>query len=232
MRPDTSLAVKASCESSGSPGSGGNATDVMARLTGDKDAETDIIMGGQQGVVTLRRGPFHMPDSVVKEGGYLRWTLLSPAVFPAVAAHPGGWLPTWVDPTSGLVMLPRHKVDRQPAETRNSWRKRVSEAPKFEAQLIAARIGKPMVFSGWDINPNPQESGPRPTLLAVPAGSAYIFECTSMEERDDLVEALSWNGGNGEDIRNRRSAVLGEKGYGLGVCSMVTPAQPRPVDER
>jgi CRISPR-associated protein Cmr3 len=34
-----------------------------------------------------------------------------------------------------------------------------------------------------------------------------------------LAAALNWHGEfNGREIKNRRSTLLGEKGYGLGIC--------------
>ena len=57
--------------------------------------------------------------------------------------------------------------------------------------------------------------------MAVPAGSVYYFECESEEDSRKLVKALNWHGDEpkGTRITNRRSSILGEKGYGVGVCS-------------
>ena len=40
-----------------------------------------------------------------------------------------------------------------------------------------------------------------------------------------LAAALNWHGGDtaGTTIRNRRSTLLGEKGFGLGVCGTWCP---------
>jgi hypothetical protein len=153
--------------------------------------------------------------------------LLSPAVFPAIpadsgkgiAAHPGGWLPTWVHPETGQVMLPRGDLpEREAFASRDAWRQAVARVPKSAARLVAVRIGKPLAFSGWDL-----QSGPKPTCLAVPPGSVYVFRCDGAAEARDLAQALAWNGGGGCEVRNRRSGLFGEKGFGLGVCVPLTP---------
>jgi hypothetical protein len=64
-----------------------------------------------------------------------------------------------------------------------------------------------------------RQHGPRPTLLAVPAGAVYYFEADSPADAARLAAALNWHGSTpGHVIVNRRSTLLGEKGYGLGVC--------------
>ncbi|SPE61229.1 hypothetical protein SBV1_620001 [Verrucomicrobia bacterium] len=54
----------------------------------------------------------------------------------------------------------------------------------------------------------------------MPAGAVYYFEADSAEEACKLAAALNWHGSeaNPTTIKNRRSTLLGEKGYGLGVC--------------
>jgi hypothetical protein len=224
LRDDVRLAVAASCEIMGS---GRGMVDVLAQAPFSADSFT-FIVGGQQGVVRAQRcgRPPALPAPPVQAGTLrLKWILLSPAVFPALAAdpakgivaHPGGWLPSWVHPASGQVMLPREPGEREPGEERGAWRERVRNAPRFGAgtRLVAARVGKPVAFSGWDL----QTGSAKPTLLAVPAGSVYVFDCADAAECAALVRALNWNGGSGGDVRNRRSALFGEKGFGLGVCA-------------
>lgn len=231
LRPSAALAFCAECETYAHSDNGRSGADVFEKfaeaenISWDNGGSADIIMGGQQGVVSIHTGncKFDLPTSLNENGTLIRWTLLTPAIFPAlkenvarnIAAHPGGWLPTWIDPKSGQVMLPRGRIERQPGEDRESWRQRMNEAPKFTAKLIAARIGKPQAFSGWGLG-----TGPKPTMLAVPAGSVYVFDCP-VDERQELSHALSWNGGDGNEILNRRSVIFGEKGYGLGVCSTI-----------
>jgi CRISPR-associated protein Cmr3 len=60
----------------------------------------------------------------------------------------------------------------------------------------------------------------KPTHLAVPAGSVYYFECRDPEAARVLAAALNWHGEDTSPttIKNRRSTLMGEKGFGLGVC--------------
>jgi len=79
-------------------------------------------------------------------------------------------------------------------------------------------VVKPMAFSGWDL-----VTGPKSTQLAVPAGSCYVFECVDEAEASELVRALAWHGAGdgGDGVAIRRSTIFGEKGFGIGVCSVV-----------
>lgn len=196
-----------------------------------------------------------LPVSPRITGNRVKWLLLSPAVFPVIQAddnkhispHPGGWLPNWIAPEDnfkvrqgdqiievekGRVLL-KNEPHRQPGESREAWRERIRRAPFLDCRLVAARIPKPIVITGWTEaihlkdTPWQREHGPRPTLLAVPAGAVYYFEGPDAPQ---LAEALSWHGAapNPSDsssqtgittIRNRRSTLLGEKGFGLGVCA-------------
>jgi hypothetical protein len=91
------------------------------------------------------------------------------------------------------------------------------------ARLVAALIPKPTVVTGWALRDeelgNEDKPGAKSTHLAVPAGAVYYFEADSANEANALAAALNWHGsGDGSEIRNRRSTLLGEKGFGLGVC--------------
>lgn len=220
FRADTRMAVQVSCDIIGKDR--GN-FDVFSKIATEENIP--LILGGQQGVANVYRHDFALPENHLADNSgslLLRWTLLSPAVYPEIKAsqdkgikhHPGGWLPNWVDAESMQLMLPAQPVKRRDGESREQWRQRAAETARFSAKLVAARIGKPVAFSGWDL-----QSGPKPTQLAVPAGSVYIFECGSADELKQLAAALAWNGGSGSEIVNRRSTLLGEKGFGLGVCS-------------
>jgi hypothetical protein len=47
----------------------------------------------------------------------------------------------------------------------------------------------------------------------------YYFACDSAADARNLASALNWHGNSdGSIIKNRRSTLLGEKGFGLGVC--------------
>ena len=186
----------------------------------------EMILGGQQGVVNLEEinASLTLPalsqcpaEANGKGPVFLRWTLLAPALFPEIGAHCGGWLPTWVDAETGEVKLPSaaQKVERQRGETREAWRKRCQGAPITGAHLVGARIGKPIYFSGWT-----NDGSPKQTHAAVPAGSVYLFKCETPQVANQLWKVLNATDENGQVI-NRRSA-FGEKGFGLGVCSIVT----------
>lgn len=222
LMPDVRMAVQADCEIIGD---NRTKTDVIGQIADEENIP--IILGGQQGVALLNRQVHasRLPENQLQgESLLLRWTLLSPAVFPAikanadkgVAAHPGGWLPNWVDAASGEVRLPQEKVEKRSGESREAWRARMATAKRFSAKLVAARIGKPLAFSGWDL-----QTGPKPTYLALPAGSVYVFKCDHRDELEALAATLAWNGGSGDCVQNRRSTLFGEKGYGLGVCSLM-----------
>lgn len=146
---------------------------------------------------------------------FVRWTLLAPALFAK------GWYPNWLEGTTdktrtGKVMLPTEKVLRRPGETRAAYRARMNaERHPFEtAHLIAACVGKAAAFSGYD-----SQDCEKPTELAVPAGASYVFACDTDEEAQKLVEVLHL----------KPLSDLGEKGFGLGVCSYV-PAPLCPPD--
>lgn len=171
-----------------------------------------LRFGGQGGLVrcaktkkTLDERLGRLPQGTPTR--FVRWTLLTPALFAK------GWYPNWLEETegdvrTGKVMLPMEKVLRRPGESRASYRARMKvECRPFEtARLVAACIGKAVAFSGYD-----SREREKPTELAVPAGSAYVFECATVEEAEKLVDVLNL----------KPLSDLGEKGFGLGVCSYV-----------
>ncbi|MBM4164571.1 MAG: hypothetical protein FJ222_09070 [Lentisphaerae bacterium] len=205
LRPDVSLAFSASCNIAPKGGTCGT-VDVFARA----DKPQELILGGQQGVAGLmaRAARLKLPQAKITTR-YLRWTLLSPAVFNA------GWRPDWVA-EDGRVMLPN--AERPASMARADWKALAAKAGGFAtARLIAARVGKPLAFSGWDL-----QAGPKPTVLAVPAGSCYVFDCETVEEARALAAALAPD--------RPRSTRFGEKGFGIGLCSsLLTPASLSPV---
>ncbi len=191
----------------------------------------EIILGGQQGVVYVKDEPtdrFQLPalqqcPASADAPVYLRWTLLAPAVFPAIGNAPGGWLPTWVDPHDARVLLrtPPKNLPRNPGESRDQWRQRRQGDPITGATLVAARIGKPLFFSGWKVATSLDKTqAPKPTLAAVPAGSVYLFRCDNASAANALWQALNATDAKG-NIVNRRSGSLGETGFGLGLCSIL-----------
>ncbi len=197
------LAFEAECDLK--PRGGGQTVDVFAR----PDRPDTLMIGGQQGMAYLntQQAGLELPRAEITTS-LLRWTLLSPAVFNA------GWKPDWVD-ADGRVMLP--KAVRAPGMSRAEWKAAAAGAGSFTARLVAARIGKPLAFSGWDL----QKGAPKPTLLAVPAGSCYVFDCGTVAEARALAGALAPD--------RPRSTMYGEKGFGAGICSSLPPvSQGRP----
>ena len=211
---------------------------VKALLNG---GHHQIIVGGQQRICSacvkdtahpLPRGKLN--EFRERDGRHLvKWVLLSPAVWPAIKAdaahindHPGGWLPNWI--AQQEVRLDHDVVEAGdvllldgPGRLK-ARRKHLEEGGRIKAKLVAAIIPKPLVVTGWAL---PDEAlgetgGAKSTHLAVPAGAVYYFEADSAEEACKLAAALNWHGGesNPANIRNRRSTLLGEKGFGLGVC--------------
>lgn len=201
------------------PGTGGvaDALDVLF------PADARIVCGGQQRVCNVRRINMPLaevlPRSAPVPGEKVKWSLLSPAIFPKSSGHPGGWLPSWVDPQTGRVLLPREKPARQPGESRHRWRQRsLQNVTPLDVTLIAACVGKPEVVTGWSdhlVTADGARGSAKPTRLAVPAGSVYYFEGPDARL---LAKLLSWHG-SGDDIPQCRSGALGEKGLGLGVTA-------------
>lgn len=183
-----------------------------------------VTLGGESRLCRVARSSIELAVPTPKmrrsrgKGVYgIRWVLTTPAVFA------GGWRPGWVSAEKGEVEL-RRANPRLPGETRLEWRKRMDDSPRLEARLVAVCSGKPLAFSGWEmLAPGLQEAaagaeplgpGPKPTQLAVPAGSVYYFEADSREAAESLIEALHGR---------TRSDRFGEKGMGLGFCGSWEP---------
>ena len=210
---------------------------ISALINGDGG---EIIVGGQQRVCsakcegeTGKRLPLPLgkrSDFRTQNGKYfVKWVLFSPSLWPEILkddskginAHSGGWLPNWIEPSSGRVLLKGENTERGEGEERATWRARVRKMSPISARLVAAIVPKPIVVTGWAL-PNETgrpEGGAKSTRLAVPAGAVYYFETDSAEDARKLADALNWHGATqGTEIKNRRSTLLGEKGFGLGVC--------------
>lgn len=160
----------------------GAETDVLKEFFNSAD-QTAFLYGGQRGVAYLKcnREKTSLPSSVTTKATQLKWVLLSPACFSA------GWLPGWIDSTNGNVLLKENKKT------------------SVKAQLVAARIAKPIAVSGWNL----ASQQPKATRLLVPAGSVYYFECESTEDAQRLCRILHGS---------TKSDMLGEQGFGFGVC--------------
>jgi CRISPR-associated protein Cmr3 len=214
----------------------GAGTPVRERMDKLFEINRSIVVGGQQRVCSVAKLDDGkslaniFPTSADIRGSRVKWLLLSPAIFPAISTgqtksgkpiepHPGGWLPTWVDPDTGKAKLLTGGPGKEKAK-----RLGVEPGKEIDASLVAARIPKPVVITGWSdrldaLKPyGAGNKGARPAMLAVPPGAVYYFEGKDAELLGNL---LSWHGANRENatsIINRRSTVLGEKGFGIGVC--------------
>ena len=200
-----------------------------------------ILVGGQQRACTaeLLNPGTHLPmplglghEFLAANGCLVKWVLLTPAIWPAIMAgtsqkgitinpHPGGWIPNWICPNTGKVLLTIRS-----GNVKRSGRSRESDitAP-IGAHLVSALVPKPLTVTGWslgggiDASGNASKAGAKSAHLAVPAGAVYYFEAESPGEAAKLATALNWHGsGDGSEIKNRRSTLMGEKGFGLGVC--------------
>ena len=213
---------------------------IAALLNG---GEHQIVVGGQQRVCSAKSVTgTAVPMPRGRTDGFnerntkflVKWILLSPAVWPGIAedtarkinAHPGGWLPNWINHHNGDVLLKAGDSIRLGNESREAWRRRTRQQGNIAAKLVSAIVSKPLVVTGWSLpdeggaNDSERSGGAQSAHLAVPAGAVYYFEADSAEEARKLAAALNWHGNDAEatTIRNRRSALLGEKGFGLGVC--------------
>jgi CRISPR-associated protein Cmr3 len=207
-----------------------------------------IVVGGQQRICTASRSgitgrlplPLGLTEGFARhEGKWLvKWILLTPAIWPEIRslkkdgrpqdAHPGGWLPNWIcldwdeaarqarpNERNGHVLL------TDGFGVRKAARKGGPPGTAMGARLVAALVPKPIPVTGWAL-PNDSdrpEGGAKSTHLGTPAGAVYYFEADSQEQATALANALNWHGATaGTEIKNRRSTLMGEKGFGLGVC--------------
>lgn len=155
-----------------------------------------FVMGGQGGIVSRRETDIDInamfPAPKVTDEGevFVRWTLISPALF-----RQTGWMPGWCKDSR------KNTADPKPLGT--------VMFPGCEGcRLVGACAGKPIFFSGWDM-----KSGIKPTVLAVPQGSAYLFKCDSKTSAEALIARLHL----------QRQSDDGPKGFGIGVCTPITP---------
>jgi CRISPR-associated protein Cmr3 len=170
----------------------------------------------------------------------VKWILLSPAIWPeiqdknaageqildsngqSIRRHRGGWLPNWIDEESGSVLL-RHRTGHKRRDYSGAKARRVSDGEEpIGANLVAALVPKPLVVTGWALPDEAlgEKGGAQSTHLALPAGAVFYFEAESEREAEKLAASLNWHGAQTSPttIKNRRSTLLGEKGFGLGVC--------------
>ena len=154
-----------------------------------------------------------MPSHKAKPSVYLKWILLTPALFgirpksiDVIDQSIPGWLPGFVDAVTGKVRLrPIPNVERG-SLPRKEWREKMNNAPEIKAKLVAARIPKYSVASGWKIGGDGQ---PKASRRLVPAGSVFYFECDNDENAKMLADVLHGR---------THSDECGEQGFGFGVC--------------
>lgn len=218
----------------------GAGTDLIREVFPNSGTETHILAGGQQRSCTVRResaAELPLPRGPEIHGTLVKWVLLTPAIFPELkeseknpTPHPGGWLPSWIHPQTFEIQLKDPELSGRGSEGRAAWRKRVASLPPIQASLIAALVPRSIPVTGWALHSTDestgsfgQPGGARATHLAVAAGAVYYFRAASVEEARKLAAALNWHGTTaGTEIQNRRSTLMGEKGFGLGVCSNFT----------
>jgi CRISPR/Cas system CMR-associated protein Cmr3 (group 5 of RAMP superfamily) len=210
-------------------------------ITGQKQ----LLVGGQQRLCTAEPlptgGPLPLPhgktdgfachDCGGRKRWLVKWILLSPAIWPEIpdlskdgrrmTPHPGGWLPNWVLQEHGQVML-RSGVRQSRRYGGKHARGFGEDSAPIAARLVAAIVPKPVPVTGWALANGADRNlgGAKSAHLAVPAGAVYYFEADSPEAAANLAAAINWHGGDTSStiIRNRRSTLMGEKGFGLGVC--------------
>lgn len=207
----------------------GGREDVVEKLF---SKERHIVVGGQQRLCTAALTPGSVqnslpgiPDVHADADGKVRvkWVLITPAIWSRHGKHSGGWLPTWVHAETGRVLLKGGNRERQAGERRDVWRARLNSMDSaIDATLVAAVVGKPIPVSGY-ATPGRMDgdSGPKSTHAATPAGSVYYFECASETDAESLCNVLHCTA---VPTLNRRSELLGEQGYGLGLCAPWHPA--------
>lgn len=196
LRLQKSVAMWCAVET-GKVGMGNDATDAP-------ETPRSFVMGGQGGIVTRYETDIDLAKSLPKPeveadgAAYVRWTLIAPALF-----RQTGWLPGWCKDSRKDVA----EADRKPLGT--------VMFPGCEGcRLVGACIGKPIYFSGWDA-----ETGIKPTVLAVPQGSVYLFKCADRSNAEALVARLHL----------QRQSDYGPQGFGIGVCSIVKPDRSEPA---
>jgi len=180
--------------------------DTEQRLATMLNQPFDFTFGGQRGVISIECGrnmnKFALPITPpTTDSRLVKYITLSPML------SSQGWLPGFVDERTGKVLIRSGEVKREDFSNRSEWRQALQNQPMIEAELVAAAVGKPVVWSGW--GNHEYKSGPGATRLLIPAGSVFYFEAASAAEADKLRSALNAPG---------KSESMGTQGLGLGIC--------------
>lgn len=208
LREGVSLALAAEAN----VGRNGTTRSLLGELVPDTEAG-HLILGGQRGTARIEATGGELEARLERclpppeaTGKLIKWVLLTPALFDA------GWRPDWVGEDGGVQLLAR--LDRSDFPTRKAWREAMKARQddlRIGARLVAARVPKPVVASGWKLAKEADHAGgkAKPTRLLVPAGSVYYFECDDADQAASLVRELHLQ------VKSQR---LGNQGFGLGVC--------------
>lgn len=184
-------------------------TDIMKELFA-ATRHDHLIFGGQRGVAWMENcrrkttmTPLNLAGNESSPSTRVKWVLLSPALFA------NGWLPGLIDKETGKVRL-KEKIARGDLP-RGKWREMIHASGYIGAKLVAARIPKPLLASGWKLDLQADDAGgqTKSTRKYVAPGAVYYFECDNVAEAQKLRKAL-----HGQT----QSDALGEQGFGLGVC--------------
>jgi CRISPR-associated protein Cmr3 len=242
LKPDCKLGLVASCIDK----KGGDL--IARLFPNDGTRTTILVGGQQRCGSVERKETKNIPLPLGLSGDFsistsgkhlLKWILLTPAIWPAMPVgtsnrgtermpHCGGWLPSWIDDDSLNVLLqtvsPEERRRRRSLNYDQKGYASGENASPIAARLVAALVPKPQIITGWSLADSDEAGdttpgGAKSTHLAVPAGAVYYFECDSAEAAQALATAINWHGDTaGTAITNRRSTLMGEKGFGLGVC--------------
>ena len=197
LNKDVRIAIQAGLPSDLSDGEEAGAWEALLQ-------KGQMLLGGDRRLVQIERRRtgwpvFEKPAPGPWEGPFhVRWTLLTPAIF----LH--GSLPGWCRSTLEKHPFPDGQVCLREAKNR----------PFLRAHLVAHHLGEPMPVAGWD----PIANRPKPTQLAVPAGSVYHFLCPDAPTATRLVNLLH---------DSPRSDLFAEHGWGHGLCAkpeLIPPA--------
>ena len=188
LREGVELCAWAHAETRKSGQNSSPAKDLLAEFVA---TGIDLRFGGQGGVASGRVTPAVTVDLPKPAPGQkrLKWILLTPALFTA------GWRPGWVDTEGRIRLTVEQNGAKQP----------------ISGRLVAARVGKPILVSGWKLDVAGDHSGGRPkaTRLLLAPGTVYYFELDDAQAAQRFIDALHLK---------PKSDELGEKGFGLGVC--------------